>query len=40
MEVMSKDSSERIDNILLAELNNVAYKAIRTTGLAECYNEQ
>lgn len=29
---MAKDSSERLDNLLVAQLNDLAYKAIRKTG--------
>ena len=29
---MSKDAQEHIDNLMIAQLNDVAYKAIRKTG--------
>ena len=31
--IMKKDVSERIENSLIAELNDFAYKAIRKTGI-------
>jgi len=37
---MSQDSKEHIDNLLIAQLNDVAYKAIRKTGLRKKLDER
>ena len=38
--VMSQDSQEHIDNLLIAQLNDAAYKAIRKTGLRKKLDER
>lgn len=38
--IMSKDSQENIDNLLIAQLNDAAYKAIRKTGLRKRLDER
>ena len=37
---MSKDTQERIDNLLIAQLNDVAYRAIRKTGVQKKLDER
>ena len=38
--IMSKDTQERIDNLLIAQLNDVAYRAIRKTGVQKKLDER
>ena len=38
--IMSKDTSDNIDNLLIAQLNDVAYKAIRKTGVQKKLDER
>ena len=38
--IMSKDTQESIDNLLIAQLNDVAYKAIRKTGVQKKLDER
>ena len=38
--VMGQDTQERIDNLLIAQLNDVAYKAIRKTGVQKKLDER
>lgn len=37
---MSQDSKDTIDNLLIAQLNDVAYKAIRKTGIRKRLDER
>ena len=38
--IMGQDTAERIDNLLIAQLNDVAYKAIRKTGVQKKLDER
>ena len=38
--VMAQDSYEKLDNLLLAQLNDLAYKAIRKTGIRKRLDER
>lgn len=38
--IMSKDTADNIDNLLIAQLNDVAYKAIRKTGVQKKLDER
>ena len=37
---MAQDSYEKLDNLLLAQLNDLAYKAIRKTGVRKRLDER
>lgn len=38
--IMGKDSQGQLDNLLIAQLNDVAYKAIRKTGVQKRLDER
>ena len=38
--IMGSDTQESIDNLLIAQLNDVAYKAIRKTGVQKKLDER
>ena len=38
--IMGSDASERIDNLLIAQLNDVAYKAVRKAGSQKKIDER
>ena len=40
MEVMRSDTAASISNVLIAQLNDVAYKAIRKTGIQKKLDER
>ena len=38
--IMAQDSSGNLDNLLIAQLNDVAYKAVRKTGIQKKLDER
>ena len=38
--IMSRDSAQNMDNLLIAQLNDVAYKAIKKTGMQKKLDER
>lgn len=38
--IMKNDTSARIDNVLIAQLNDVAYRAVRKTGIQKKLDER
>ena len=38
--IMGQDATDRLDNVMIAQLNDLAYKAIRKTGVQKKLDER